>query len=33
MKKEDSSVLLKKNAIRRTWTAKNGKERQKAPKI
>lgn len=30
---KEAHVLVRKAAIRRTWTAPNGKERQKAPKI
>jgi len=33
LKKTDSIELVKKAAVRRTWTAPNGKQRQKAPKI
>merc|ERR1712137_146700 len=33
LKKTDDVALLKKNVIRRKFTAKNGKTRQKAPKI
>lgn len=32
-KKEDGVALVKKNMIRRTWTTKDGKKRQKAGKI
>jgi len=31
--KTDPKELIKKNVVRRKWTAPNGKERQKAPKI
>jgi len=32
-KKADGVAIIKKNIIRRTWTTKDGKKRQKAPKI
>jgi len=31
--KTDNITLVKKAAVRRTWTAPSGKQRQKAPKI